>query len=68
MGIKQIYHDVLTRLTNMDYERKGGGSKERPIIPLKIRAKGTKLKDRIPKHPLFLTQFYILLKVGIAVF
>lgn len=36
MDIIQISKDVLIRLTEMDYERKGGTSKERIIFPNKI--------------------------------
>lgn len=51
-SIVTICEQVLERLSKMDYERKGGSSKERLIFPVKIQANGTKKKDRISEQEL----------------
>jgi len=47
-----ICKEVLKRLSQMDYEKKGGSSEERLIFPMKIQADGTKERDRISEQEL----------------
>lgn len=64
-SVVEICREVLKRLSNMDYERKGGSSKERLIFPMKIQADGTKEKDRISEQELrqlFIEEFKVKYK------
>lgn len=61
-SIVTISKRVLERLIKMDYERKGGSSKEQLIFPMKIQANGTKEKDRISEQELrqlFIEEFKV---------
>ncbi len=52
VDIIKISKKVLARLSDMDYEKDGGSSKEQLIFPQKVQAKGTKLKNRISEQEL----------------
>lgn len=57
-----ICKEVLKRLSQMDYEKKGGSSEERLIFPMKIQADGTKERDRISEQELrqlFIEEFKV---------
>jgi hypothetical protein len=61
-SVVEICKEVLKRLSEMDYERKGGNSKEQLIFPMKIQANGTKEKDRISEQELrqlFIEEFKV---------
>lgn len=52
IDIVQICKMVLSRLSEMDFEKEGGTSSEQLIFPKKIQAKGTKEKNRISEQEL----------------
>lgn len=52
VDIFEISKKVLVRLSKMDYEKDGGNSSEQLIFPLKIQAKGEKLKNRVSEQEL----------------